>query len=97
MVDAQNPTLPPSPSTKAIETLKRKIFSKIEIEKLLWAVININPYMVPQRQVMTYWFCCYIFVSLSGVKILNIVLYMSRRGVYACVRRWAICVRPRGV
>ena len=42
-------------------------------------------------------FYCYILVSLSGVKILNIVLYMSRRGVYACVCRWAICVRPRGV
>ena len=55
MVYAQNPTLPPSPSTKAIETLKRKDFTKIEIEKLLWAVININPYMAPQRQVMTYW------------------------------------------
>ena len=55
MVYAQNPTLPPSPSTEAIETLKRKYFSKIEIEKLLWAVININPYMAPWRQVMTYW------------------------------------------
>ena len=42
-------------------------------------------------------FYCYIFVSLSGVKILNIVLYMSRHGVYACVHRWAICVRPHGV
>ena len=42
-------------------------------------------------------FCCYIFVSLFGVKILNIILYMSRCGVYACVRRWAICVCPREV
>ena len=42
-------------------------------------------------------FCCYIFVSLFGVKILNIILCMSRCGVYACVRRWAICVRPRRV
>ena len=42
-------------------------------------------------------FCCYIFVSVFGVKILNIILCMSRCGVYACVRRWAICVRPRGV
>ena len=42
-------------------------------------------------------FCCYIFVSLFDVKILNIILYMSRHGVYACVRRWAICVRLRGV
>ena len=50
-----SPALPPSPSTEAIETLKRKDFSKIEIEKLLQAVININPYMVPWRQVMTYW------------------------------------------
>ena len=41
-------------------------------------------------------FCCNIFVFLFGVKILNIVLYMLRRGVYACVRRWAICIRPRG-
>ena len=55
MVYAQNPALPPSPSTEAIETLKRKDFSKIEIEKLLWAVLNINPYMAPWRQVMTYW------------------------------------------
>ena len=55
MVYAQNPALPPSSSTQAIETLKRKDFSKIEIEKLLQAVININPYMMPQRQVMTYW------------------------------------------
>ena len=37
------------------------------------------------------------FVSLFGVRILNIILCMSRCGVYACVRRWAICVRPRGV
>ena len=42
-------------------------------------------------------FCCYIFVSLFGVKILNIILCMSRCGVYVCVRRWAICVRPCGV
>ena len=42
-------------------------------------------------------FCCYIFVSLFGVKILNIILCMLRRGVYACVRRWAICIRPRGL
>ena len=55
MVCAQNPALPPSPSTEAIETLKRKDFSKIKIEKLLQAVININPYMAPWRQVMTYW------------------------------------------
>ena len=55
MVYAQNPALPPSPSTEAIETLKRKDFSKIKIEKLLQAVININPYMVPWRQVTTYW------------------------------------------
>ena len=55
MVYAQNPALPPSPSTEAIKTLKRKDFSKIEIEKLLQTVININPYMPPWRQVMTYW------------------------------------------
>ena len=42
-------------------------------------------------------FYCYIFVSLFDVKILNIVLYMSRRRVYACVRRWVICIHPRGV
>ena len=40
--------------------------------------------------------CCNIFVFLFGVKILNIILYMLRRGVYACVCRWAICIRPRG-
>ena len=33
-------------------------------------------------------FCCNIFVFLFGVKILNIVLYMLRHGVYACVCRW---------
>ena len=33
------------------------------------------------------WFCCNIFVFLFGVKILNIILYMLRCGVYACVRR----------
>ena len=42
-------------------------------------------------------FCCNIFVSLFGVKILNIILCMLRRGVYACVCRWAICIRPRGL
>ena len=37
------------------------------------------------------------FVSLFDVRILNIALCVSRRGMYACVRRWAICIRPRGV
>ena len=38
-----------------------------------------------------------IFYLLFDVRILNVALYVSRRGMYACVRRWAICVRPRGV
>ena len=42
-------------------------------------------------------FCCNIFVSSFGVKILNITLCMLRHGVYACVRRWAICIRPHGL
>ena len=36
-------------------------------------------------------------IFLFVVKILNVALYVSRRGMYACVRRWAIYVRPRGV
>ena len=32
------------------------------------------------------------------MKILNIVLYILRRGVYACVRRWGdLCSSARGV
>ena len=32
------------------------------------------------------------------MKILNIILYMLRCGVYACVRRWgALCSSMRGV
>ena len=43
--------------------------------------------------------CCFvvIFCILFDVKILNVALYVSRRRMYACVRRWAIYVRPRGV
>ena len=37
------------------------------------------------------------FVSLFDVRILNIALCVPRRGMYACVCRWAICIRPRGV
>ena len=37
------------------------------------------------------------FIFLFDMKILNIAPYMLRRGMYACVRRWAIYVRPRGV
>ena len=40
------------------------------------------------------WFCCYILYFLFGVKILNVAPYVSRRGMYACVCRWAIYVRP---
>ena len=36
-------------------------------------------------------------IFLFGVKILDVALYVSRRGMYACVRRWAIYVRPHGV
>ena len=36
-------------------------------------------------------------ILLFDVRILNVALYVSRCGMYACVRRWAICVRPRGV
>ena len=45
----------------------------------------------------TWQFCCYIFVSLFGVKILNIILCMLRCRVYVCVCRWALCIRPRGL
>ena len=38
-----------------------------------------------------------IFYLLFDARILNVALYVLRRGMYACVRRWAICVRPRGV
>ena len=37
------------------------------------------------------------YIFLFGVKILNVALYVSRREMYACVRRWAIYVCPRGV
>ena len=37
------------------------------------------------------------FIFLFDVKILNVAPYVSRRGMYACVRRWATYVRPRGV
>ena len=30
-------------------------------------------------------------------KILNTAPYVLRRGMYACVHRWAVYVRPRGV
>ena len=56
-----------------------------------------SPVGHPKPMLKGAWFCCYIFVSLFGVKILNIILCMSRCGVYAYVRRWVICVRPRGV
>ena len=36
-------------------------------------------------------------IFLFDVKILNVAPCVSRRGMYACVRRWAIYVRPRGV
>ena len=42
-------------------------------------------------------FYCNILYLLFDVRILNVVLYVSRRGMYACVRRWVICIRPRGV
>ena len=42
-------------------------------------------------------FCCYIFIFLFDIKILNVAPCVLRRGMYACVRRWAIYVRPRGV
>ena len=41
-------------------------------------------------------FVVIFFCILFGVKILNIILYTLRCGVYACVRRWGACVRPRG-
>ena len=65
------------------------------IERLAEALVGFSNQLVEIRREV--YFYCYIFVSLSGVKILNIVLYMLRHGVYACVRRWAICVPPRGV
>ena len=37
------------------------------------------------------------FIFLFDIKILNIAPYMLRRGMYACVRRWAIYVHPHGV
>ena len=40
-------------------------------------------------------FCCNIFVFLFGVKILNIILYMLRRGVYACVQIGRASCRER--
>ena len=43
---------------------------------------------VRKRKIGDYQFCCNIFVFLFGVKILNIILYVLRCGVYACVRRW---------
>ena len=42
-------------------------------------------------------FYCYILYLLFDVRTLNVALYVSRREMYACVCRWAICVRPRGV
>ena len=42
-------------------------------------------------------FYCYILYLLFDVRILNVALYVLRHGMYACVRRWAICIRLRGV
>ena len=43
-------------------------------------------------------FYCNIFCILFGAKILNIILYMLRCGVYACVRRWgALCSSAWGM
>ena len=45
--------------------------------------------------------CCSVLllypILLFDVRILNVALYVSRRGMYACVRRWEIYVRPCGV
>ena len=42
-------------------------------------------------------FYCYILYLLFDVRILNVALYVSRHGMYACVHVWAVCIRPRGV
>ena len=59
--------------------------------RVLWHSIIIYAYYYLYPILLLY------SILLFDVRILNVALYVSRRGMYACVRRWAIYVRPRGV
>ena len=52
-----------------------------------------DPFVFLDMNVFLFLYSIFLF----DVRILNVALYVSRRGMYACVHRWAICVRPRGV
>ena len=52
-------------------------------------------YSQDQSQEMIFY--CYILYLLFDVRILNVALYVSRCGMYACVHRWVTCICPRGV
>ena len=56
---------------------------------------NTFPCVMPGVKIKAMFLFLY-FVSLFDVRILNIALCVSRREMYACVRRWAICIHPRG-
>ena len=70
------------------------IFTKNNLSR---DVICISPKAIHKGKCLIEIIFIVIFYLLSDVRILNVALYVSRRGMYACVRRWAICVRPRGV
>ena len=76
-------------------------FSDLKVEQHLSEKSQAVPLQVRwmSRTMMLEYFGIFIviFYLLFDVRILNVALYVSRRGMYACVRRWAICVCPRGV